>query len=156
MNLLLLIKNRGVKLRKQNIDLKGKTVLVTGAAGFIGSNLVKNLFMNNSEMTVVGMDNVNDYYDVSIKDYRLKEIEELAANDSKGNKWVFLKGKITRLSVWQGNQAMMSFWPRLRSAQDWRKSVNMYLLTSVQSVSCLKPMEPFMVPSTGVTNRLMD
>ena len=92
--MLLLIKNRGVKLRKQNIDLNGKTVLVTGAAGFIGSNLVKNLFMNNSEMTVVGMDNVNDYYDVSIKDYRLKEIEELAANDSKGNKWVFLKGNI--------------------------------------------------------------
>lgn len=82
-------------MKKQNIELNGKTVLVTGAAGFIGSNLVKSLFENNSGMTVVGIDNVNDYYDVSIKEYRLKEIEKMISEDKKSNKWVFLKGNIS-------------------------------------------------------------
>ena len=74
-----------------DINLEKQTVLVTGAAGFIGSNLVKALFASVSEITVVGLDNLNDYYDVSIKDYRLKEIETL----SQGNrKWVFVKGDL--------------------------------------------------------------
>ncbi|MBQ9142821.1 MAG: GDP-mannose 4,6-dehydratase [Lachnospiraceae bacterium] len=59
-----------------NIDLKGKTILVTGAAGFIGSNLVKKLFEMKSSVKVVGIDNMNDYYDVSLKEYRLKELEQ--------------------------------------------------------------------------------
>ena len=51
----------------EKIDLNGKTVLVTGAAGFIGSNLVKRLFKEMSSGTIVGLDNMNSYYEVSLK-----------------------------------------------------------------------------------------
>lgn len=78
----------------KNVDLDNSKILITGAAGFIGSNLVKELFRTASGATIVGVDNVNDYYDVSIKEFRLKEIEEIASKDSKGNKWVFIKGNI--------------------------------------------------------------
>ena len=54
-----------------------KNILVTGAAGFIGSNLVKRLFKDLTDATIVGIDNMNDYYDVSLKEYRLKELETL-------------------------------------------------------------------------------
>ena len=64
---------------KFNVELKGKTILVTGAAGFIGANLVKKLFqMYGAEVKVIGIDNMNDYYDVNIKVQRLKEIEAIA------------------------------------------------------------------------------
>ncbi len=53
-----------------------KTILVTGSAGFIGSNLVLRLFKELSEGTIVGLDNLNDYYDPTLKDYRLSEIEK--------------------------------------------------------------------------------
>ena len=76
-----------------NINLKNKTILVTGAAGFIGSALVRELMRTVGEVKIIGIDNVNDYYDVSIKEYRLKEIENLA-NKSKGIEWVFVKGNI--------------------------------------------------------------
>ncbi len=61
----------------EKIDLNGKTVLVTGAAGFIGSNLVKRLFKEMSSGTIVGLDNMNSYYEVSLKEYRLQQLEEL-------------------------------------------------------------------------------
>ena len=76
-----------------NIDLKNKTILVTGAAGFIGSNLVMELLKTVDPVTVVGLDNMNDYYDVSIKEYRLAEIDKLAATKTD-SKWIFVKGNL--------------------------------------------------------------
>ncbi len=76
----------------QNIDLTGKTILVTGSAGFIGSNLVLELLKSESKATVIGLDNVNDYYDVSIKEWRLSEIEKAAAESSCS--YHFIKGDL--------------------------------------------------------------
>lgn len=73
----------------QKIDLTAKTVLVTGAAGFIGSNLVMELFRTIKDINIIGIDNMNDYYDVSIKEWRLKEIEKL------NGQWTFIKGDIS-------------------------------------------------------------
>ena len=70
-----------------------KTILVTGSAGFIGSNLVKELLKTNEEISIIGFDSVNDYYDVSIKDYRLAEIEKLAGSKPKC-KYTFIKGNL--------------------------------------------------------------
>jgi nucleoside-diphosphate-sugar epimerase len=61
-------------------------VLVTGAAGFIGSNLVERLLTTESPIEIVGLDSVNDYYDVSIKEYRLSKLEKLAAEHPE-SKW---------------------------------------------------------------------
>lgn len=63
----------------KNIELNNKSILVTGAAGFIGSNLVMELFKTVNSCKIIGLDNMNDYYDVSLKEYRLSEIEKLAA-----------------------------------------------------------------------------
>ncbi len=76
-----------------NIDMKNKTILVTGAAGFIGSNLVKELIKTVEAVNVVGIDNISDYYDVSIKDYRLNEIDALSKEYPHSN-WTFIKGNI--------------------------------------------------------------
>ena len=72
----------------QKIDLTGKTVLVTGAAGFIGSNLVMELFRTIDDIKIIGIDNMNDYYDVSIKEWRLREIKKM------DGQWTFIKGDI--------------------------------------------------------------
>ena len=69
------------------VDLNGKTILVTGAAGFIGSNLVKRLFNAVKDVTVIGIDNMNDYYDVRLKEARLSE---LSAHPS----FIFIKDSI--------------------------------------------------------------
>ncbi|MGN0051621.1 MAG: NAD-dependent epimerase/dehydratase family protein [Prevotella sp.] len=78
---------------KYNIDLKGKTILVTGAAGFIGSNLVKRLLKDFENIKVIGIDSITDYYDVSLKYERLKEIEILSKD------WTFIKGSIADKSL---------------------------------------------------------
>lgn len=69
-----------------------KTILVTGATGFIGAGLIIKLLKDNKEINIIGIDNMNDYYDVSIKEYRLKKIEELVEKTS--NKWSFYIGNI--------------------------------------------------------------
>lgn len=74
-------------------NLKNKAILVTGSAGFIGSNLVKELLRTNEEISIIGFDSVNDYYDVSIKEYRLAEIEKLAESKPKC-KYMFIKGNL--------------------------------------------------------------
>lgn len=71
-----------------NIDLTGKTILVTGAVGFIGSNLVKRLFNDVENIKVIGIDSITDYYDVNIKFERLKEIEAM------GKDWTFVHDSI--------------------------------------------------------------
>ena len=84
-----------------NVNLEGKTVLVTGAAGFIGSNLVKRLFQDVKNIRVIGLDSITDYYDVNIKYERLAEIEALAKSlpkqgDLEGlvEQWLFIKGNL--------------------------------------------------------------
>lgn len=69
------------------VDISGKTVLVTGAAGFIGSNLVKKIYEIADHVTVIGIDNMNDYYDVSLKEARLKELFQKKS-------FVFIRGSI--------------------------------------------------------------
>lgn len=75
------------------IDLPNKTILVTGAAGFIGSNLVWRLLETQSPVKIVGIDNLNDYYDVSLKHWRLEQTGKKAA-EHPASDWVFLRGDI--------------------------------------------------------------
>ena len=72
---------------------RNKTILITGAAGFIGANLVMELMKTNEPMTLIGLDNMNDYYDVSLKEYRLEEINKLAAENTQVS-WKFIKGDL--------------------------------------------------------------
>lgn len=87
-----------------NIELRGRTILVTGAAGFIGSNLVKRLCQDIPQIKVIGIDNINDYYDVRIKEARLEELGSYAG-------FVFVKGSI-------GDKEMID-----RVFRDYRPSV---------------------------------
>lgn len=75
------------------IYLNNKTILVTGSAGFIGSNLILELLRTKSPINIIGIDNMNDYYDVPIKEYRLAEIEK-EAEKHPDSSWTFIKGDI--------------------------------------------------------------
>ena len=77
-----------MNMLKENVSLEGKTVLVTGAAGFIGANLVRRLLSEVKDIRVVGIDSITDYYDVNIKYERLKEIESLQRD------WTFVHASI--------------------------------------------------------------
>ena len=69
------------------INLENKTILVTGTAGFIGSYLCQRLLRDYPAAVIIGLDNVNDYYDVRIKEYRLKQLEN-------GN-FIFIRGDLS-------------------------------------------------------------
>lgn len=73
--------------------LTDKTILVTGAAGFIGANLALRLLKEVPQVNLIGLDSVNDYYDVSIKEYRLRQIQDLA-NKETDSRWIFIKGNL--------------------------------------------------------------
>lgn len=73
--------------------LTDKTILVTGAAGFIGANLALRLLKEVPQVNLIGLDSVNDYYDVSIKEYRLRQIRE-SANKKTDSRWTFIKGNL--------------------------------------------------------------
>lgn len=82
---------------KYNIELSGKVILVTGAAGFIGAALVEHLLCEYEDITVVGFDNLNDYYDVRLKKQRLAQIEALSAG-----RWHFVRGNLADKQVLDG------------------------------------------------------
>ena len=81
---------------KNKIDLNGKTILVTGGAGFIGANLILRLLQDENLMktgTIVSLDNMNDYYDVALKEYRLSLIES-AVKTQSSIKYIMIKGSV--------------------------------------------------------------
>ena len=80
---------------KNSIELNNKTILVTGSPGFIGANLVKRLLTDPSLMkegTIISFDNMNDYYDTSLKEYRLSIINEAAVQSNISH--IFIKGNV--------------------------------------------------------------
>ena len=78
---------------KTKVDLNGKTVLVTGSPGFIGANLVMRLLKEMNSGTVISLDNMNDYYDPKLKEYRLGLIEKTAGSSPVHH--LFIKGDIS-------------------------------------------------------------
>lgn len=81
-------------MKTQKLNLNTEVILITGAAGFIGSNLVLKLLQTVSPLHIIGIDNLNDYYDVSIKEYRLNQIKSMADSHPEST-WTFIKGSIS-------------------------------------------------------------
>lgn len=82
----------------QYISLQNKTIFITGSAGFIGSNLILELLRTQSPINIVGLDNMNDYYDVNIKEWRLKEIEKCIA-EYPNSSYVFYKDDLANKNI---------------------------------------------------------
>lgn len=81
-------------MKFKTVVLQRKTILITGAAGFIGSNLVLELLRSEDPVHIIGIDNMNDYYDVSIKEYRLEKIKSMSESKPDST-WTFIKGSIS-------------------------------------------------------------
>lgn len=81
--------------KKEATNMEKRTILITGAAGFIGANLAKEIIKTTNDK-VIGLDNMNDYYDVSLKEYRLEEIEAL------GGDFTFVRGSIADKGLVEG------------------------------------------------------
>lgn len=81
-------------MKFKTVVLQRKTILITGAAGFIGSNLVLELLRSDSPVHIIGIDNMNDYYDVRIKEYRLEKIKSMSESKPDST-WTFIKGSIS-------------------------------------------------------------
>lgn len=95
-----------------NVNLEGKTVLVTGAAGFIGSNLVKRLFHDVKCIKVIGVDSITDYYDVNIKHERLNTLSNsLSKEDGCNQEWVFIEGDIADKAF--VDKVFDEYWPNV-------------------------------------------
>ncbi len=82
---------------EKNVELNGKTIVVTGAAGFIGANLSMELLKSAQEVHIIGIDTMNDYYDVALKEFRIKQIQELEA--TMPCKFTFIKENIANKAV---------------------------------------------------------
>lgn len=87
---------RNFKLQK--IDLKNKTILVTGSAGFIGNNLILSLLRAQAPINIIGLDNMNDYYDVRIKEWRLSKIDKYVT-EHPDCKYNFYKGDLADKTI---------------------------------------------------------
>ena len=81
-----------------NITCHGKTILVTGAAGFIGANLIVKMLKTVNQAHIVGIDNMNDYYDVNLKKSRLEQIES-TAHENPPTRWTFVRGDISNANL---------------------------------------------------------
>ena len=89
-------------MNKNNVGLSGAAVLVTGAAGFIGSYLTAELMRRFEDIHVIGVDSVNDYYDVSLKEYRLEKLRALAESLHNGSRFTFLRGNLADKALVDG------------------------------------------------------
>lgn len=82
------------EIPKNVVKLDGKTILVTGAAGFIGAALSRRLLNDCCGGKIIGLDSLNDYYDVTLKEKRLSDLDRVAVDSANGNEWCFVKGSI--------------------------------------------------------------